>query len=698
MNRYLPKTKWWKILIIVSFYLIATITSFYLLPKTTKFERKYEIGKPWTYGLVTAPMDFPVYKLESEIKTEQDSTLKTVIPFAKISNPQASNSTSATEHLSDPIKKYLQSEFEAIYNKGVISINDYSTLKKYKSGYVYIIGQDNTAKKTSLNELYTMRTAYGRIVSNAGNFSNQDKKTISEINIDKLLDINITIDKVKTDNARKEAINSISPTMGVVQKGEKIIDKGEVIDMEAFKNLRSLEHISSELNDDRSAHNMFGLAGKLILLIAFFTFLYSYFYFFRHKEIWNYKTNLFMLLMSITAITGTSSILEFTNISVYIIPFAILPIVVRIFFDSRTALFLHIITILVCSLMVPSPFEFIILQLSIGIVAVSSLRDLHARSQLMISSLLILLTQIIVYTAFTLSQGISIEEIQWNIYAIFALNTVLILFAYGLIWIVEKLFGFLSSMTLLELSNVNTPLLMDFSEKCPGTFQHVLQVSNLAVEVAKKINADMLLVRTGALYHDIGKMESPMLYIENQAPGINPISELEYDKGAQIIISHVLSGIKLAQKHRLPKQIVDFIAMHHGTSKTRYFYNSFKNKYPEATIDEALFTYPGPLPNSQEAVIVMMADAIEAASRSLKNYNEETIDLMVENIVKGQIEDGQYKNAPISFLQVEMAKDIFKKKLKNIYHNRISYPELNSKKVDNEQTLTKKIKTTFSKI
>jgi putative nucleotidyltransferase with HDIG domain len=372
---------------------------------------------------------------------------------------------------------------------------------------------------------------------------------------------------------------------------------------------------------------------------------------------------------------------QYIELNEYIVPFAMLPLVVRVFFDSRTALYVHIVTVLLAAQMVPDATEFVMLHLLAGMAAVSSLKDMNARAQLVKSSLLIFVVYGVSFVAMELARGVEIEHVDWSMLFVFALNAIALLFAYGLIFIIEKVFGFLSEVTLVELSNINSPLLMEFSEKCPGTFQHVLQVSNLAVEVAKKVGANALLVRTGALYHDLGKMVNPMYYTENQT-GVNPLNDLSYEEAAQIVISHVQEGVKIAEKYNLPYQIIEFISMHHGCSKVKYFYNSFKNQYPDKEIDERKFTYPGPLPATKETAILMMSDVVEAASRSLKSYDKESISGLVEKIIDGQIADGQFKNAPLSFHDVEIAKSVFVEKLMNIYHTRISYPELKNKEED----------------
>ncbi len=361
------------------------------------------------------------------------------------------------------------------------------------------------------------------------------------------------------------------------------------------------------------------------------------------------------------------------------VKFPLLPIIIRIFFDSRTALFVHIITVLLVSFMVINPYEFLLLQITVGMATVSSLKDLTQRSQMMQVAILITLAYSIIYLSYYLITDGDILHINWRIFLYFLLNGFLLMFAYGLIYIFEKLFGFLSNVTLIELSNVNSPLMMKFSEDAPGTFQHSLQVASLATEAAAKTNANSLLIRVGALYHDIGKMSNPMYFVENQGGRENPLMHFPYDEAAQIIIRHVADGVKIAEKNNLPIPIIEFIKTHHAESKARYFYNLYKNKFPDKKIDESLFTYPGPKPSSKEMAILMMADAVEAASRSLPEYTENTIDKMVESIIDGQIAEGSFKNAAITFKQIETVKKVFKQKLKNIYHSRINYPELKEK-------------------
>jgi putative nucleotidyltransferase with HDIG domain len=464
----------------------------------------------------------------------------------------------------------------------------------------------------------------------------------------------------------------------MVQAGERIIDRGEIVKYQQFSILNSLKREYLENVDEKN--NNWVMLGEFFL-IAGLLFIFSlYIYLFRPECI-SIKNALFFILMLVMIIGSASLMLKYSKQSINIVPFALLAIIVRIFFDSRTALFVHIVTVLMVSLFVQSSYLFVLLHITAGMAAVSSLKQLTRRSQLVKSALLIFLTYSFVYLFFTLIDSGAPGNIQMQPFAVFAGNAVLLLFAYILIYIFERIFGYLSDVTLVELSNINSKLLMEFSLKAPGSFQHVIQVSTLAAAAASKINANTLLARTGALYHDIGKMKNPAIYTENQnLSGYKPLDEKPLDEAAQMIISHVYDGVKIAEHHGLPAKIIAFIRSHHAKSVTRYFYNMAVNSDGGDSVDAAKFTYPGPLPSTKEEAIVMMADAVEAASHSLKEYSEATVDALVENIVNLQIAEHSFKNAPITFHDVEAVKQVLKDKLLNIYHSRIAYPELKSDK------------------
>lgn len=406
-------------------------------------------------------------------------------------------------------------------------------------------------------------------------------------------------------------------------------------------------------------------------MFCFWLYLWS----FRLKIFHNRKNVLFLILCIFVSCIFTELCVTYALFNVYILPFAIVPIVVRTFFDSRTALFTHLIIVLICSLMVPFPHEFLLLQTIAGMVVTFSLRNLSERSQLIRCAFFIFLSYAICYMSLTLFQEANLNKINWMMMLYFGINFILVMFTYVLVYMLEKTFGYVSDITLVELSNINNPILKKLSETCPGTFQHSLQVSILASEAAAKIGANAQLVRTGALYHDIGKMSNPVFFTENQS-SVNPHNQLSFDQSAQIIISHVTEGVKIAEKALLPKAVISFIRTHHGRGKAKYFYNSFKNQYPDKPINDELFTYPGPNPFSKETAVLMMADSVEAASRSLKEHTEESISALVNKIIDGQIADGLLKSAPLTFKDVETIKSVFVDKLKTMFHTRISYPDL----------------------
>lgn len=661
---------------------VVTVTLVYfLMPHAVRTDRYFEVGKPWGYDVLMAPMDFPIYKTEEQLAADRDSALRSLVPYynvdASVMERQIAAFDASQPGINSRTRAFIDALLTDVYSRGVLPVDQMQQLKDWQVTAIEMVDADKVARKKNAAEVFTQKSAYDFVIKNIEGEWWIDADKAKGMGIDAFIKPNLTIDKTKTDHAVRQITDAVILTSGMVQQGERIIDRGEVVTPKTYQILVSLQRSTDGTLSFADADH-WNVVGEILLVVICYVLLYVYFYMFRLRMLASLKSVLFMMLMSL----GMVALLSLTvrnGLNEYLVPMAMLPIVVRVFFDSRTALFIHIVTVLVASQMVANPMQFILLQILAGMVAVSSLKDFNSRGQLARSAGFVFLVYVVAFTAVELSQGMKPVDINIGMYLIFFINAVAMMFAYVLIFVVEKLFGFLSGMTLVELSNINNSLLMEFSEKCPGTFQHVLQVSNLSVEVAKRIDANALLVRTGALYHDLGKMANPMYYTENQVSGFNPLSELPYEEAAQIIISHVTDGVRMAEHAGLPHPIVRFVASHHGTSKTRYFYNSYKNKFPDKEIDESLFTYPGPLPATKEEAILMMTDAVEAASRSLKTYDAESIDRMVEGVIDGQIADGQFKNAPLSFRDVEVAKSVFKDKLKNIYHNRISYPELKKK-------------------
>ena len=451
--------------------------------------------------------------------------------------------------------------------------------------------------------------------------------------------------------------------------------QGEIVTQETYNILESLRKESIQRSESIGQKRLI-LTGQILFVSVFILCFMLYLDLFR-KDYYERKGSLSLLFTIIMFYCVVTALMVANNIyNVYIIPYAMLPIIIRVFLDSRTAFLTHVVTILICSVCLRFPHEFILLQLSAGLVAIFSLRELSQRSQLFRTAVLVILTYAAVYFSFELITENDLSKLNGSMYTYFTVNGVLLLFAYPLLFLLEKTFGFTSNVTLVELSNINSPLLRRLSETVPGTFQHSMQVANLAAEAANRIGAKSQLVRTGALYHDIGKMENPVFFTENQSGGVNPHKNLSYEQSAQVIISHVTDGLKLAEKNNLPKVIKDFISTHHGRGKTKYFYISWKNEHPDEEPNEELFTYPGPNPFTRETAILMMADAVEAASRSLPEYTEESINNLVEKIIDSQVEEGYFKECPITFKDIAIVKSVFKEKLKTIYHTRISYPEL----------------------
>ncbi len=666
--------------------MLAVVAIYFMLPKNDNFDRYFEIGKPWTYESVMAPRDFAIYKSDAQLEKERVEALRKLEPYVVNSQVVVYSEQLFVDNqsvvLSNRYKNWVADRLNEVYAIGVMSLQDKLELEQYGIEKIIVLEGNSVRGKVSFDAIFTPKTAYDYILSKADEEVWLDDNLLKTSDIADYIETNVSIDRVKTDQAIRIIVDGVMLTSGMVQEGERIIDKGEVVAEESYQILKSLQRAVDGEEDFQATNDAWLIVGNVALIILLLVLLMAYFVLFRPKVLDSIRATEFMLLMLLGMLGLLALVTQYLELNEYIVPFAMLPLVVRVFFDSRTALYVHIVAVLLAGQMVSDTTEFIFLQILVGMVAVSSLKDMNSRAQLVKSALLIFVVYGVAFVAMELARGVDVVDVDWAMLFVFALNSVALLFAYGLIFIIEKVFGFLSEVTLVELSNINSPLLMEFSEKCPGTFQHVLQVSNLAVEVAKKVGANALLVRTGALYHDLGKMVNPMYYTENQT-GVNPLNELPYDEAAQVIISHVQEGVNIAEKWNLPYQIVEFISMHHGCSKVKYFYNSFKNKYPDKEIDEVKFTYPGPLPATKETAILMMSDAVEAASRSLKSYDEESISKLVEGVVNGQIADGQFRNSPISFRDVEVAKRVFVEKLKNIYHTRIQYPELKTKKEEN---------------
>ena len=607
------------------FALLAAVIVLMFPRYNNAFRYHYEIGKPWGYNTLTADFDFPIYKTDDQLAKEQTQLLSTFAPiFNYIPRVQREVKVVSLETMD-----WLQAE-----------------------GYTRITLQQ---KKYPLSEVYTPMTAHKRF--------GYDCAT------------NLVLDTVRTEELKAKLLATLSPTQGLVQKGEKIIDKGEVVTERNYQILQSLRRAY----DDESLGNKqrtLSILGETMLVTLFLCLFVVYLYVFRRSYLRSTSTVLFFALQMFIVIALACLALRF-GLSVYLIPFAWVPILTRVFFDSRTALFLHFTTILITSIVVPAPVEFFFIQIVVGMVAISSLGDMTRRAQLVQTAAWILLAQTIAYTAITFAQTGAWSSIDPWMYLHFAICGLLTVGCYGLIYGFEKLFRFISSITLVELTDINSELLHTLAERAPGTFQHSMQVSNLAAEAAKAIGANALLVRTGALYHDIGKITDPLYFVENQTGVENPLLKMDPRDAAQVVISHVTEGEKIARRNHLPEVIINFITTHHGTSLVRYFYNTYCNAHPKEQVDESLFRYPGLKPSTKEGAILMMADAIEARSRSLNEFTEASIAAVVNQMIDAQIADGQFAETPLSFKDVEDIRRVFTARLVAMNHHRISYPSLN---------------------
>jgi uncharacterized domain HDIG len=661
-------------------FLVVTIIIAYFFPREGLFRYQFFEGKPWRYGLLTAPQDFPIYKTNAEVEAEKDSVLKTFSPYYRVDtelitqqknklreayNKQFSN-TVPSEYM-----QYIEKSLVDLYERGIISPTEFENLHKNSVSQVNLL-KSNVAQLYYVSDFFTVKTAYEFILNNAPTSFN--KALLQSCNINNFLTENISYDQATTDRVKEELLKSVPIANGMVQAGERIVDRGEIIDNHTFNVLRSLKIVHESKSGGSQRQNII-IAGQFIYVLVVMLCFWLYLFSFRPKLLKRRRDVLFLLSCILIPSILTELCLSQSLFNIYIIPFGIVPIVIRTFFDSRTAFFTHLMIVLLCSLMAPFPFEFLCLQVVAGMIAIFSLKELSQRSQLISSSFFIFLAYTIVYLSITVYQEADFSKINWTMLLYFGINFILLMFAYVLVYFLEKTFGYISSITLMELSNINTPILKKLSETAPGTFQHSLQVSILASAAATEIGANGPLARTGAMYHDIGKMVNPAFFTENQT-SINPHNQLPFEESAQIIIGHVTEGVKIAEKAMLPEAIIDFIRTHHGRGKVKYFYNSFKNKYPDREVDESLFTYPGPNPFSQETAIVMMADVVEATSRSLKEHTEEGINALVNRLIDSQLEEGLLKNAPLTFRDVEEVKQVFIEKLKTMYHTRISYPEL----------------------
>ena len=672
----------YKNLIYKSLIFIATVSVIvYFLPNEGKFNYQFDINKPWKYGLLQASFDFPIYKNDLQVQKEQDSILADYQPYFQIDKEAEKNVLSKLrEDYNKTLRhslpgtdyvRYIERTLKALYEDGIIAGNDLKRMEEDSIIAIRLVDK-NVATSRFIDQLYTVKEAYEYLLN--ADTAHYKKKILQQCNLNDYITPNLVYDEEKSEAAQKDLLSNISWANGFVLNGQKIIDRGEIVDEQTYNILESLRK-EWEKRSDSVQEKRLTLAGQILYVGIFLFCFMAYLELFR-ADYYERKGTLTLLFALIVFFPVLSSIMVEQNLSsIYVVPFAMIPIIVRVFLDSRTAFMAHVTIILLCSITLRFPHEFILLQVVAGMVAIYSLRELSQRSQLLRTALVVFISYALLYFAFELIHEDDLTKLNTRMYIYFMINGILLLFAYPLLFLLEKIFGFTSDVTLVELSNINNSLLREMSEVAPGTFQHSLQMANLAAAAANKIGGKSQLVRTGALYHDIGKMVNPAFFTENQS-GVNPHKSLSYEQSAQVIISHITDGLKLAEKHNLPKVIKDFISTHHGRGLTKYFYISYKNEHPDEEVDQEKFRYPGLNPFTKEQAVLMMADSVEAASRSLPEYTEESISTLVDKIIDTQVSEGYFKECPITFKDIATVKALFKEKLKTMYHTRISYPEL----------------------
>ena len=660
--------------------LVSVVTLIYFLPRESKFGYVYELNKPWHYPQLIASYDFVIYKTDDEVKRERDSVVQQFVPYYRVDSLVAEKQIAALR------KDFYAGKFRGvpvyylprlvenlrqIYARGILDVSDYEGFLKDDSHVLRLIrGQEATTGE--VENFFTIRTAYDYLL-------NRDKGALSQeslrgCNLNDYLAVNVKNDTAKNRLELQSELSQVSDNIGMVQSGQLVIDRGQIVNAEHVRILNSLKK-ESEQRMDPSRGYWFIFAGQVIFVILLISLLFTYLKLFR-RDYFSSPHSVLLLFSFVTVFPVITYLMMAHHFySVYLVPYALIPIFVRIFMDSRTSFMAVVTSSLLSALSLHSPFEFVLWQIVTGATVIYSLRELTERSQLLRTVLAVVVVGLVISIGYDLSQGLNGDAFDRSRIVYMIIGGILLLFAYPLMYFVEKLFGFTSSVTLVELTNTNNPILRKMSKVAQGTFNHSMQVSNLAAEVADKIGAKAQLARTGALYHDIGKVLNPAFFTENQS-GVNPHDTISEERSAQIIINHVTDGLRLAEKYHLPQVIKEFIRTHHGTGLVKYFYIQYCNKHVGETVDEDAFRYPGPNPQTREQAVVMMCDSVEAASRSLKEYTEESITQLVNRIVDSQLAEGHFKECPITFRDIADAKRTLIDSLKTIYHTRISYPEI----------------------
>ena len=670
----------WRDILIRSALILATAAIIvWLMPRNSQASFKIERGKPWVYNDLSAPFDFPIYKSDEAVKAERDSMMKHYEPYyifnEEIVGKQVrqfyKDYNKGIPGLPDDYLSIVANRLRDLYTQGIMNSSEYTLLHQDTSKAVrVIIGKDVTS--VPITKINSVVSAYEQIFQDAT--LARHKEVLQKCNLNDYISPNLIYDRSRSESALNELHNSIPLASGIVQRGQKIIDRGDIVDKNTYNILMSYKKETERREENKQGISLV-ILGQILYVLIIITCFTIYITLFRKDYFENARSVLMLYSLILIFIVAASLMVSHSVLHVYLIPFAMVPIFVRVFMDSRTAFMAHVSMILISASMLQHPLEFAAVEIVAGLVAIFSLRELSSRSQLFWTAVLVTLASGLTNLALEWIRNDNLARLSLSEYNYIAINGMLLFCSYPLLYLIEKAFGFISNITLIELSDMNKALLRKMSEVAPGTFQHSIQVGNLAAEIANKIDAKSQLVRTGALYHDIGKMMNPIYFTENQS-GVNPHEKLGAIDSAQMIISHVTEGIKLAEKYNLPTIIREFIATHHGQGKAKYFYVKYKNDHPNDEVDDLLFTYPGPNPFTKEQAILMMADTVEAASRSLPDYTEQSIRDLVNKLIDAQVAEGYFKECPITFRDIAYAKTVLIEKLKTIYHTSVNYPEL----------------------
>lgn len=667
------------------------------LPKQPRFRYDYQKGKPWNHENLVSPYNFAILKTQEELERDRKQILRTVQPIYNLSEvvtreqidqfnidlPEKWQAAQLDTLGSEDLETYHEAGnrlLSYVYERGVISPNsryqakgtDNSTSGDATAEYNFTLVIDNVAQQRNTADCFTVESANQHIAKSLAAARNIGRdEWLTEL-LRNYVSVNYILNEGQTERLETTALANVSTTRGVVPKDELIAEQGKIINNDTYQKLESLRRVYEE-DAQMGGKRGYVLLGNVLMVSLVITLLVVFLYFFRRDIYLNNRLLLIIFIIVIGMLAILSWAIQLRLPSLYYIPYCSVPIIFRILFDTRVALNIHLLMVLVAALFVPNSFDFVFLQLITGIVAIYSIRTMVKREQFLISSLIILGSYILSYVGLVLTRNGSFSSLYWQDILPFVVSVGLTLLAYPLIYAFERMFGVVSDLTLMELANSNSKLLRELSIKAPGTFQHSLQVANLAEAAVYRIGGNPLLIRAGALYHDIGKMTNPVYFIENQRSGSNPHSELNPEQSAQVIISHVLKGLEIAKKNQLPEVIIDFIRTHHGTTRVDYFYNLALKNNPDKLIDEDIFRYPGPTPFSKETAVLMMADSVEAASRAMKEHTVDSINNLVDKIIDHKLLQKQFVNADITMKDITEVANIFKSMLKSIYHVRIDY-------------------------